>query len=133
MGGWPSLSFLNHGSQHTPGGCPILVAVLWRQGGALPMNPDAQWQAHPFAPPRRPFRFDLNDPFQPVGVMAEAAPRPILRFVYQSALHGVSVHVGQLLHALLLRPYVEVVVARLPKRSSAGGTEFAPRNLLQHL
>src|SRR5664280_755908 len=62
-GGWPSLSFLNHGSQHTPGGCPILVAVLWRQGGALPTSPDAQWQAHPFAPPRRPFRFDLNDPF----------------------------------------------------------------------
>jgi hypothetical protein len=48
------------------------------------------------------------------GVVAIAAPEPLLRFEDQSALHRVAVHVAQILHALPLGPNVEIVEAFLP-------------------
>jgi hypothetical protein len=45
------------------------------------------------------------------------APTPLLRRLDQSLFHRIAMHIPQLLHALLRRPYVEVVGARLPERS----------------
>ena len=37
-----------------------------------------------------------------VGVGAKGAPIPMLGFVYQSTLHGVAMHLAQVLHVLAL-------------------------------
>jgi hypothetical protein len=49
-----------------------------------------------------------------VGVGSKAAPRPLIGFLNQVALHRIAVHVAQLLGALVLGPYVEIIEAELP-------------------
>jgi hypothetical protein len=44
-------------------------------------------------------------------VVAEAEPRPLFGFLHQSASYRVAVHVFQLLYMLVLREYIEVIVA----------------------
>src|SRR2546427_5545851 len=44
-----------------------------------------------------------------------AAPRPTFRILHQAALHGIPVHVLQLLDSLLIAPHVEVMEAPLPE------------------
>jgi hypothetical protein len=77
------------------------------------------------------------------------APPPLLRCADQASLHRIAMHIPELLHALLRRPYAEVVGARLPERSAlrlvskqialarvppfAFGQQRASRALLQHL
>src|SRR5271167_343535 len=48
------------------------------------------------------------------------APPPLLRCADQASLHRIAMHIPELLHPLLRRPYVEVVGARLPERSALG-------------
>src|SRR6202035_3443814 len=45
-------------------------------------------------------------------------PPPLLRCANQASLHRIAMHIPKLLHALLRRPYVEVVGACLPERSA---------------
>jgi len=47
--------------------------------------------------------------------MPKTGPRPIFRFLNQSALDRIAVHVAQLLHPLLFVVNVEIVVPRLPE------------------
>jgi hypothetical protein len=49
-----------------------------------------------------------------IGVVAKAAPRPILRFPHQSSLHRVAMHIPQLLHSLVFREDNEIVEWWLP-------------------
>ena len=46
------------------------------------------------------------------------APAPLLRRADQASLHRIAMHVPELLHAFLRRPYIEVVEASLPERSA---------------
>jgi hypothetical protein len=77
------------------------------------------------------------------------APAPLLGRFHQSTFYRVPMHIPELLHTLLRRPYVEVVGARLPECSAlrlvpkqvalarvppfAFGQQSAGRALLQHL
>src|ERR1700683_2599257 len=51
--------------------------------------------------------------------MSEARPLPIFRTCHQAPRHWVAMYVAEFLGALLRRPYVEVVVPRLPERALA--------------
>src|ERR1700756_2401625 len=70
---------------------------------------------HPLSPPRRPLRFDLDNPFRPRRIVNKAAPFPILRPRHQSSLHRVTMNVAKLLDAFGFAPYRKIIVADLPK------------------
>src|SRR6266576_176564 len=46
------------------------------------------------------------------------APPPLLRRFHQSTSYRIAMHVPQLLHPLRHSPYIEIIEARLPERSS---------------
>ena len=48
-------------------------------------------------------------------VVAVARPFPVLRFLYQAALHRIAVNISHFLDPLPVREDIEVVVARLPE------------------
>jgi len=52
-----------------------------------------------------------------VGVVAIAAPRPLLWFESKAALDGIGMHVAEFLESFLLREDNEIVKARLPDAS----------------
>jgi len=71
--------------------------------------------------PERNLRPAFIDPHRPGFVQkieTITAPAPLLRCDDQASLHWIAMHVAELLHALLGRPYVEVVGASLPERSA---------------
>jgi len=49
-----------------------------------------------------------------VGIVAEAAPCPLLRFEHQAAYNGIAVHVTQFFDPLFFRKDHEVIEAPLP-------------------
>lgn len=49
-----------------------------------------------------------------IGVVAKAAPFPLVRLQYQAAFYRIEVHVAQLLDALLAGEYNEVIEPPLP-------------------
>src|ERR1700737_5441994 len=85
------------------------------------------------------------------GIEQEAAPRPVLRMVDESASYGLGVHVVQLFALLLAAPDIEIEKTRLPespwqmavlreRKRKLMGIGFAPLGaqapgaaLLQHL
>ena len=88
-------------------------------------------------PPHRTPPLDLQRPLLkihshqarfPVKVGAETAPSPLLRFGNQSAIHGVSVNVAQLLDALMLCPHVEIIETRLPDMAGRVATGHVVRD-----
>src|SRR5271157_763984 len=113
--GWPDLS-----SQELIVVCPTLLVRFWREGGHILPNLYSQRHSHPLSPPPCPFRFDLDGPFDSRCVMEEAAPSPVLRFLHQSPLDRIAMHVAQLLNPLLCRPNIEIVIPALPKGKSTG-------------
>ncbi len=68
-----------------------------------------------FPPPCCPMGLDLDGSFDSSLVVPEAGPRPIFRFLDQTAFDWIAVHIPQLLHSLLFRPHVEIIVSRLPE------------------
>jgi len=65
--------------------------------------------------PCGPFGLDCDRSFFLQGVVTEAAPIPISRFLYQSALHGIAVQVSQLDRKLARISHIAVVVTLLPE------------------
>jgi hypothetical protein len=66
----------------------------------------------------RPALVDAHRPRFVQKIETITAPAPLLRRADQAPFHRIAMHVAELLHALLGRPYVEVVGARLPERSA---------------
>ncbi len=62
-----------------------------------------------------PLRLDLHDPFFAIQVVAETAPRPIFRLIYQPTSHWVPMDIPQLPDPLALTPDIKVVIATLPE------------------
>src|SRR5664280_2353760 len=60
-----------------------------------------------------PLRLDLHHSVLPESIVPEAAPLPVSRFLHQSAFHGIAMHIARFLDALLRRPHIEIVIARL--------------------
>jgi len=66
--------------------------------------------------------------------MTKTAPLPAFGTLAQATFNRVAMYVTQLLDALELAPYVEVVVTRLPENACVGtGDESMGGDLLQHL
>jgi len=65
--------------------------------------------------------------------MKKAAPPPILWLLDKPSSHRIPMNISEFFHPLGLAPYVEIVVAWLPKRTAFGKSQFARDILLQHL
>jgi hypothetical protein len=65
--------------------------------------------------------------------MAETAPRPFFRTLHQPSSHRIEMDVAQLFRLLGIAPHVEIVVTRLPERTSFGPPESLRHVLFQHL
>jgi hypothetical protein len=65
--------------------------------------------------------------------MTKAAPGPIFRARYETACHGIAVHVAELLHELVFAPNIEIVVAGLPEWFGGTQRQRARDGLLQRL
>ncbi len=65
--------------------------------------------------------------------MAEATPRPQFGTGNESANNRVAVNIAQFFNALGFSPDIEVVIPRLPERSTLDLTQLAGDILLQHL
>src|SRR5579864_4174975 len=65
--------------------------------------------------------------------MKKTAPLPILWVLHQSASHRIAMYVTQLLNPLTLAPHIEVVIPRLPKRTTLRKPQLSRDILLQHL
>ncbi len=65
--------------------------------------------------------------------MAETAPRPLFRTLHQPSPHRIAMDVTQLFRLLGVAPYVEIVIARLPQRTSLRLPQPPRHVLLQHL
>ncbi|PYX32706.1 MAG: hypothetical protein DMG77_02465 [Acidobacteria bacterium] len=76
---------------------------------------ESQRYTHPLPFSCGPLGLDFDYTFDSGDIVAKAAPGPVFRVLDQSALHGIAVDVAQLFDALGFGPYVEVVVASLPK------------------
>src|SRR5271157_1845651 len=61
-----------------------------------------------------------------VRICAEAAPRPILRPLYQTTPHRITMQVAKFLDPFCRRTDVEVIVPRLPNTLGATGAPGAP-------
>ena len=97
-------------------GCPVLRVLC---EGRVPRMPAAAKLRYPI--PKRNLPPSLIHPDRP-GFLQKietiTAPPPLLGRFHQSPFYGIPMHIPELLHALLRRPYVEVVGARLPERSA---------------
>ena len=62
-----------------------------------------------------PLRLNLDCSRFAGRVVTKAAPRPVLRFRYESALHRIAMKIAQLLSELAFTPDIEVVVTLLPE------------------
>ena len=56
-----------------------------------------------------------------IGVMAKAAPQPLLGLQNQTSLHRVAVHVAQLFHSFVFGKHNKIVEATLPNMSHGDG------------
>ena len=82
----------------------------------------------------RPPGLDFDCAINPEKVMTGAAPLPVFRVLAQSTFHRVAMDVAQLFDALVLAPYVEVVVAGLPETACrALGNDLMGCDLFEHL
>jgi hypothetical protein len=121
-----------HGIQSTLG-VPHPCRGLCDRVGTLTFADNPGLGSHALALTRRPSRFDFDCAFNTSCIVAEAAPRPILRVLDQTSFHGIAVDVAQFFYSLLLAPHVEIVVSGLPERTAFGWTELVRRVLLEHL
>src|ERR1039457_713836 len=112
-------------------GCPVLAWFWLGRGSCRLGNANPQRHPHTLALSAGPFRLDFHHAFYSRHIMPEAAPRPVFRFLHESALEGLSpqreqsrlslgtpkvaMYVAQFLDALLRCPNVEIVIARLPE------------------
>lgn len=62
-----------------------------------------------------PLGFDFDSSELSEGIVAEARPRPIFRFLYEAACDRVAVQVAQLLDLLLFAVDIEIVISDLPE------------------
>ena len=82
---------------------------------------------------RGPVGFDLHSACLSCRVVAEAAPRPLVRLGDEPARHRVAMHVVELLDALGLGVNIEVIVAALPEGPRAALHRNRELERLQHL
>src|SRR5271170_7089401 len=94
------------GAMRASFGAGITYAV-----GAPSRRPAARWFLGRAIPKRnlRPALVDSNRSGFVQKIEAITAPAPLLRHSRQSPLHRIAMHIAELLHALLRRPYVEIV------------------------
>src|SRR5437588_5214328 len=112
---------------------PHPFARFWRRVGLWFVSRKPQVNPHLFAATRGPLGFDLHRAFAAHRPLQEAAPLPIFRARGQSAPHGITMHVAQLLHVFLLAPHGKIVVTDLPEAGLVAAAELARRDLLEHL
>jgi hypothetical protein len=62
------------------------------------------------------WRPDLNRPLFAKSVISKTAPAPQLWRSHQATLHGITMHVSELLDVLALGEHVKIMGARLPER-----------------
>jgi hypothetical protein len=107
-------------------GCPILLR-FGQKGGlglAASVRPEV---IGGYGLRRADFEFGLLRFVQPdwpgrvKGIVAEAAPRPLLGREHQATLHGIAMHVAEFFHALAFGENVEIVEAFLPDVSIGEG------------
>jgi PAS domain S-box-containing protein len=66
---------------------------------------------------------DAHRPCLTIAIPTKAAPRPVIRRVYQTALDRIAMHVTKFFDALVFRPNIEIIKAGLPEstRNPWGG------------
>src|SRR5260221_14594454 len=65
-------------------------------------------------------------PGPPIQRTKKSSPTPLLPFRHQPRFIWIAMHIAQLLHPLALRPDVEIVESRLPKRAPAQDSTVKP-------
>src|ERR1035441_7921670 len=112
-------------------GCPVLTLLGREALNGASLNSGSY--SHLFSTSRGPFGLDLDPALHAGLVVPVAGPLPVFRPRHQATSHGVAVNIAQLLNALPVAPYVEVVVTRLPEGLRAPQRKPASHRLFQGL